>query len=59
MSKQDNLKDYLTDLYEGIVSKKPNASRNPQEFRSEIESIETGVPVEDLIEIDTLIGEGV
>lgn len=39
MSKKNNLKDYLTDLYEGIVSKKPNASRNPQNFRAEIESI--------------------
>ena len=40
--KTNNLKAYLTDLYEGIVSKKPDASRNPQDFRSEIESIETG-----------------
>ena len=39
MAKTNNLKDYLTDLYEGIASKKPNASRNPQNFRSEIESI--------------------
>lgn len=42
MSKENNLKDYLTDLYEGIVSKKPGASRNPQNFRAEIESIEAG-----------------
>lgn len=42
MSKQDNLKEYLTDLYEGISSKKPGASRNPQNFRGEIESIVTG-----------------
>jgi hypothetical protein len=49
MSKQDNLKDYLTDLYQGIASKKPNASRNPQNFRREIESIETGItPTGDL-----------
>ena len=40
--KTNNLKAYLTDLYEGIVSKKPDASRNPQDFRREIESIETG-----------------
>lgn len=42
MSKQNNLKDYLTDLYEGISTKRPNASRNPQNFRAEIESIESG-----------------
>lgn len=52
MSKQDNLKDFLTDLYAGIVSKKPNASRNPQDFRSEIESIESGGSVEELPEWD-------
>ena len=44
MSKENNLKDYLTDLYQGIVSKKPGASRNPQNFRSEIEQIETKSP---------------
>lgn len=42
MSKRDNLKDYLIDLYEGIASKKADASRNPQDFRNEIEAIETG-----------------
>ena len=42
MSKQNNLKDYLTDLYAGIVTKKPDASRNPQNFRAEIESIQVG-----------------
>lgn len=42
MSKQDNLKDYLADLYQGIASKKPGASKNPQDFRREIESIVTG-----------------
>ena len=41
MSKQNNLKDYLTDLYAGIATKKPGASRNPQNFRAEIESIES------------------
>ena len=41
MSKENNLKDYLIDLYEGIASKKPDASRNPQDFRNEIEAIET------------------
>lgn len=41
MSKQNNLKDFLADLYQGIVSKKPDASKNPQNFRSEVESIET------------------
>lgn len=43
MGKENNLKDYLTDLYEGIASKKSDASRNPQDFRSEIEAIETGI----------------
>lgn len=42
MAKTNNLKDFLVDLYEGISSKKPNASRNPQDFRSEIESISGG-----------------
>ena len=42
MSKKNNLKDYLTDLYEGIKKKRPNASRNPQHFRREIESISGG-----------------
>lgn len=42
MAKNNNLKDFLIDLYEGIASKKPNASRNPQDFRSEIESIGEG-----------------
>lgn len=42
MSKTDNLKDYLEDLYQGIVSKKPGASKNPQDFRREIESIVGG-----------------
>lgn len=41
MSKKNNLKDFLADLYQGIVSKKPGASRNPQRFRAEIESIKT------------------
>ena len=41
-NKTNNLKAYLRDLYEGIVSKKPDASRNPQNFRSEIEAIRTG-----------------
>jgi hypothetical protein len=42
MNKTNNLRAYLRDLYEGIVSKKPDASRNPQNFRSEIEAIRTG-----------------
>ena len=60
MSKENNLKDYLTDLYEGIASKKPGASRNPQDFRQEIESIEGGGSGGDvdLTEINTLIGDG-
>lgn len=47
MAKTDNLKDYLTDLYEGIKSKNPNASRNPQNFRTDIEAIEAGVNTTD------------
>lgn len=45
MGKNNNLKDYLTDLYEGIVSKKADASRNPQNFRAEIEAIQTNKPI--------------
>lgn len=41
--KQTNLRDFLFDLYQGIASKKPDASRNPQDFRAEIESIKAGV----------------
>ena len=40
MPKNDNLQDFLNDLYQGIANKKPNASKNPQNFRDEIESIE-------------------
>ena len=39
MPKTNNLQDYLQDLYEGISSKKPNASKNPQDFRNEIENL--------------------
>ena len=39
MAKNNNLKDYLVDLYEGISSRKPNASKNPQDFRNEIENL--------------------
>ena len=42
MSKSDNLRDYLADLYEGIAEKKPGASKNPQDFRREIEGVESG-----------------
>ena len=42
MSKENNLTDFLTDLYDGISIKKPDASRNPQNFRAEIEAIKTG-----------------
>ena len=44
MSKKDNLSDYLSDLYQGIARKRENPSRNPQDFRSEIEQIETKSP---------------
>ena len=52
--KQTNLRDFLFDLYEGIASKKPDASRNPQDFRAEIESIKAGVETWD--RAFTLIG---
>lgn len=39
MSKEDNIRDFLADLYQGIATKKPNASKNPQNFRAEVESI--------------------
>lgn len=52
MSKKDNLHDFLEDLHEGIVTKKPGASRNPQDFRSEIESIVTGGGGASLAEFD-------
>lgn len=42
MSKENNLKDFLADLYVGISSRKPGASKNPQDFRKEIESIPAG-----------------
>lgn len=44
MSKKDNLHDFLEDLREGILTKKPDASRNPQNFRGEIEAIESKSP---------------
>ena len=39
MPKNNNLQDYLKDLYEGIKSRKPDASKNPQDFRREIENL--------------------
>ena len=39
MPKNNNLKDYLKDLYAGLSTVKPSASRDPQQFRSEIESL--------------------
>ena len=39
MPKNNNLQDYLQDLYEGIKSRKPDASKNPQNFRQEIENL--------------------
>lgn len=39
MPKNNNLQDYLQDLYEGIKSRKPDASKNPQDFRREIENL--------------------
>lgn len=39
MPKNNNLQDYLKDLYAGLSTVKPSASRDPQQFRSEIESL--------------------
>jgi hypothetical protein len=39
MAKNNNLQDYLKDLYEGISSRKPSASKDPQKFRQEIENL--------------------
>lgn len=61
MSKRDNLSDYLSDLYQGIARKRENPSRNPQDFRSEIEQIETKSPEWDgkyETSDDTVIVEG-
>ena len=43
VDKTNNLPAFLKDLYQGIVKKKPDASKNPQNFRGEIEAIETGI----------------
>ena len=61
MSKADNLRDYLSDLYEGIVSKKSGASRQPQNFRSEIESLRLWEECEKphVIEVGTLPTENI
>lgn len=42
MDKTNNLKEFLIDLYNAIARKKPDASRNPQDFSAEIESIQAG-----------------
>lgn len=43
MSKQNNLKDFLTDLADEIRAKKGTTGKiNPQNFRAEIESIQVG-----------------
>ena len=50
MSKRNDLKDFLTDLADGIREKNGYSSTqkiNPQDFRSEIESIKTGTDVKD------------
>jgi hypothetical protein len=48
MAKTNNLTDFLTDLADGIRAKKGiSGDINPQNFRSEIESIETGVDTSD------------
>ena len=60
MAKNDNLKDFLTDLAEGIRAKKGTTEPiNPQNFRAEIESIETGTDTTDATasENDILAGK--
>lgn len=48
MAKNNNLTDFLTDLADGIRAKKGTTGTiNPQNFRSEIASIETGVDTSD------------
>ena len=47
VDKTNNLPAFLKDLYEGIITKKPDASKNPQNFRSEIEAIQTGETIEE------------
>ncbi len=48
MAKNNNLTDFLTDLADGIRAKKGTTGTiNPQNFRSEIESIQTGVDTSD------------
>lgn len=48
MAKNDNLHDFLEDLADGIRAKKGTSETiNPQNFRSEIESIQTGVDTSD------------
>lgn len=48
MAKTNNLTDFLTDLADGIRAKKGTTGAiNPQDFRSEIESIETGTDTSD------------
>lgn len=48
MATTNNLTDFLTDLADGIrVKKGISGDINPQDFRSEIESIETGVDTSD------------
>jgi hypothetical protein len=48
MAKTNNLKDFLKDLADGIRAKKGiTGDINPQDFRDEINSIETGVDTSD------------
>ena len=48
MAKNNNLTDFLKDLADGIRSKKGTSGAiNPQDFRTEIESIQTGTDTND------------
>lgn len=62
MSKKNDLKDFLIDLATGIREKKEYLSTqkiNPQDFRNEIKSIQTGTDIEDTTAIakDTRVGK--
>lgn len=65
MAKDNNLKDFLTDVADSIRRKKGTTDKiNPQDFSNEIENIETGiqgVSVEDVIGIGKtlILGENI
>ena len=59
MAKTNNLTDFLTDIADGIRAKKGTSEKiNPQDFRTEIESIETGINTSDANAVATDILSG-